>query len=141
MSTLRIVSAASALALLAPFAAAQLRPLPGMPMVPPPVPHPALAAQPFFSDNATSSGGSSSPGTPKPANGAMPGNVPQPPAPPRPPEETSGRKIEGKELKKAVGKVKALKWLDDLAEAKAQSAATGKPILWLQALGDIDGFA
>jgi hypothetical protein len=139
MPTLRIAFAASALTLFAPFAAAQMRPLPGMPMVPPPVPQPTLGAQPWFNhDNAASSGSTS---TPQPASGAMPANMPQPPAPPKPPAETMGPKIEGKDLKKAVGKVKALKWLDDLAEAKAQCAATGKPILWLQALGDIDGFA
>ena len=30
---------------------------------------------------------------------------------------------------------------DDLAAAKARSAAAGKPILLLQALGDLEGFA
>lgn len=123
---------ACALLLLAPFARAQLRPLPGMPMVPPPVPHPALGAQPLFDGDgpkAPSAGG----GGPK-QPGAMP--KPQPPAP-----ETVGAKLAGKDMKKAVAKVKALKWHESLAEAKAIAAATGKPILWLQALGDIDGFA
>ena len=119
---------ASALLLLAPFARAQLHPFPGMPMVPPPVPHPALGAQPLFDGDG--------PRAPGGGGGAAPGNVPQPPAP-----ETTGAKLAGKEMKKAVAKVKALKWHESLAEAKAVSAATGKPILWLQALGDIDGFA
>ena len=140
MSTLRIAFAATALTLLAPLAA-QLRPMPGMPMVPPPVPHPALGAQPWFNnpggDRSTSTP-ESEPAAPA-ANGAMPGNKPKPAAPP---EETMGAKLEGKELKKAVVKVnKSLKWFDNLQDARAQSAATGKPILWLQALGDIDGFA
>lgn len=139
MPTLRLAFAATSLTLLAPFAAAQMRPLPGMPMVPPPVPHPALGAQPWFQDNE--------PKATKPAEAggaAKPGAVPgakMPAAPPQPPEETMGPKLDGKQLKKAVGKVKTLKWIENLADAKAQSAATGKPILWLQALGDIDGFA
>ena len=44
-------------------------------------------------------------------------------------------------MKKAVAAVKSLKWHESLGDAKAIAAATGKPILWLQALGDIDGFA
>lgn len=129
---------ASALLLLAPFARAQLRPLPGMPMVSPPVPHPALGAQPPFDGDgpkAPSAGGGGGGG---PAGPKQPGNVakPMPPAP-----ETVGAKLAGKDMKKAVAKVKALKWHESLAEAKAIAAATGKPILWLQALGDIDGFA
>ena len=44
-------------------------------------------------------------------------------------------------LKQAVATVTALEWFDDLAAAKARSAATGKPILWLQSLGDLEGFA
>ena len=144
----RIVVASSALFLFAPFAAAQMRPqaapqarpqapapqmrpLPGMPMVPPPVPHPGLAAQPLANGDAPaapSSGGAS------PAPAAMP-------EPAAPPAETAGPKLEGKDLKKVVAKVKALKWNDSLLDAKARSAATGKPVLLLQALGDIDGFA
>lgn len=123
--------AAGSLLLLAPWALAQRQPLPGMPMTPPPVNHPGLLAQPLFGDDA-----------PRPPSGAgqaaAPANVPQPPAPP---PDTMGPKLEGKNLKKAVAKVKALKWLDSLADAKAMAAATGKPVLWLQALGDIDGFA
>ena len=55
--------------------------------------------------------------------------------------ETFGPKLEGKQLKKAVAKVKALKWHNSLLDAKALSVATGKPVLWLQALGEIDGLA
>lgn len=124
---------ASALVLLAPFARAQLHPFPGMPMVSPPVPHPALGAQPLFDGD-----GSRAPAGGGGGGAAAPGNVPRPPAPE---PETVGAKLAGKQMKQAVAKVKALKWHESLAEAKAVSAATGKPILWLQALGDIDGFA
>jgi hypothetical protein len=34
-----------------------------------------------------------------------------------------------------------LQWHEKLSDAKAESAATGKPILWVQALGELDGFA
>jgi hypothetical protein len=130
----RLALAASAVALLAPFAAAQFQPpppqpLPGMPMVPPPVPHPGLAAQPLFGDTAPPAAPA-----PAPAPGAQPERPAADPA-------TFGTKLEGKELKRAVARVAALRWHEDLLEARAMSAATGKPVLWLQALGDIDGFA
>jgi hypothetical protein len=137
---IRFALASSAIVLLAPFLTAQRGPLPGMPMVPPPVPHPALAAQPLFGD----SGGGSAPApapapAPTRAAPAMPGGggCAQPAGDP----DTTGVKLEGKGLKKAVAKVKALAWHESLLDARAMSAATGKPILWLQALGDIDGFA
>jgi hypothetical protein len=59
--------------------------------------------------------------------------------PPVPPPETHGVKVAGKDLKRAVKQVAALRWHDDLTDARAESAATGKPILWLQALGDLEG--
>lgn len=126
----------AAVLVLAPLAHAQLHPLPGMPMVPPPVPHPALGAQPLFGNDAPKARAGGGGGAAAPA--PQPGKAPAPPPPPR---ETNGKQVEGKDLKQAVAKVKSLKWIESLAEAKAQSAATGKPIFWLQALGDIDGFA
>lgn len=33
-----------------------------------------------------------------------------------------------------------IKWETSLEKAKAQSAATGKPILWVHMLGNIDGY-
>jgi len=96
-----------------------------MPVVPPPVPHPALGAL---------LGGSRAP-SPSVGCGAPVG-----PATP-PPPETTGVQVTGKELKQAVAAVTALEWFDDLAAAKARSAAAGKPILLLQALGDLEGFA
>jgi hypothetical protein len=126
-----------AFSLLTPFATAQLhsgmpQPLPGTPMTPPPVDHPALGAQPGFGGDA-----------PRPSGGGGGGGgqkgAPQPR--PAPPEDTVGAKLGGRDLKKVVAKVTALKWGKSLEEAFVQSAATGKPVLWLQALGDIDGFA
>ncbi len=141
----RFALASSAIALVAPFLAAQFpgasgasgmsatSGLCGTPMVPPPAPHPALAAQPLFD------GGARSAPTPAPApDPAMPrGCAPRSPADP----DTFGAKLEGKGLKRAVAKVKKLAWHESLLDARAMSAATGKPVLWLQALGDIDGFA
>lgn len=56
-----------------------------------------------------------------------------------PPPETHGIKLAGKDLKRAVKQVAALRWHDKLADARAESAATGKPILWVQALGELKG--
>lgn len=128
------VLAATAALLCAPPAMAQLRsglpaPLPGTPMTPPPVDHPALGAQPLFGD-----GGSSRPA----GGGGGPGG---PAAAPEQPPETQGAQRRGKDLKSAVAKVRALPWHDSLDEAKARSAATGRPILLLQALGELEGFA
>ena len=122
--------AVGVLLLLAPAAIAQRQPLPGIPMTPPPVNHPGLMAQPLFGEAPSRA--------PADASNPAPANMPQLPAPNA---DTMGPKVDGKNLKRAVAKVKALKWLDSLAEAKARSAATGKPILWLQALGDIDKLA
>ena len=57
------------------------------------------------------------------------------------PSQPPGPRLTGKDLKKAVKKVTALQWREKLADAKAESAATGKPILWVQALGELAGFA
>ena len=107
---------------------AQRPPFPGIPLTPPPVDHPGLANQPFFQrpkDNA-------------PVPGAVPAVVPVPkPIDP----ETAGPQRAGKDLAAAVAKVLALPWNSTMAAAMTQSAATGKPILWLQALGQLDGNA
>jgi len=99
------------------------RPIGAMPMVPPVLPHPGLLAQPSTPPAAA-------PAQAAPCEAMPPGD----PA-------TDGPKLEGKELARAIAKVTALKWFDDLGEARLESAATGKPILWLQSLGDLDGFA
>lgn len=130
----RSVLAASALVLAAPFATAQWRALPGSPMVSPPAPHPALAAQPLAGGAGGGDGGTrAAPGSRSPA-AAMPAQPPRDP-------DTFGPKLEGKALKQAVARVKKLAWHESLLDARAMSAATGKPVLWLQALGEIDGFA
>lgn len=47
---------------------------------------------------------------------------------------------EGRSLAKRVKKlVKELDWHRDLDTAKQESLQTGKPIFWLQMLGDLDG--
>ena len=38
-------------------------------------------------------------------------------------------------------KVTALKWHESTTDARAEAAATGKPMLWVHALGELDGFA
>ena len=113
------------------LAVAQRPPLPGIPLVPPPVNHPGLANQPFFQPPART------PGAP-PAGGkkAVPAPAPDPIDP-----DTSGPKAAGKELVKEIAKVLALPWHTDLSVAKAASRSTGKPILWIQALGDLNGDA
>ena len=81
------------------------------------------------------------PKSPTPAGGML--------APPdqRSPEQiaieqaTTGAKVAGKDLKKAVKKVAALHWHESTTDARAEAAATGKPMLWVHALGELDGFA
>lgn len=56
--------------------------------------------------------------------------------------EFFARRIAGKELKGAVAKVcKSLDWKKRLDDAVAAAKDDDKPILWIKALGDIDGFA
>ena len=107
-------------------------PLPGLPATAPPVDHPALGAQPLMGENGGSKSGGSSgeKGDKKPAPKIKP-----------PVAGTVGPVKDGKDLAKAVAKVKSMKWCNSLGDAKARSAATGKPILLLQALGDLEGFA
>jgi hypothetical protein len=114
--------------LLAP-STAQLTPLPGIPIVPPPVPHPALAAQPLIGDDAPAKRPAA-----KPVKVEAHKKAPVDPA-------TRGVKKKGRDLKKAVKKVKELSWLKKLDAATATARASGKPVLLLQTLGDISGFA
>lgn len=108
---------------------AQRPPLPGIPITAPPVSHPALAGQPLIgNDNAE---------TKARRRGVR---VKTDHKPMKPDPATRGVKIKGKDLKKAVKKVADLPWLK-LDKAKAMSKKTGRPILLLQTLGDIDGFA
>jgi len=113
----RTLLAACALALI-PFApAATQGPAGGMPMLPP---------------VGGTLGGANRPATP-----SMPACGQTGPIDP----STQGTLREGRDLARAIATVTALPWLDDLAAARVDAAATGKPILWLQALGELDGFA
>lgn len=110
---------------------AQLQRLPGIPVVPPPVNHPALAGQPLIGNETTK---------------ARPRGVKVRPAPKatKPDPSTSGVKIKGKALKAAVKKVAALPWNKGkrgLQAALSKAKKSGKPVLLLQTLGDIDKFA
>jgi hypothetical protein len=58
-----------------------------------------------------------------------------------PPAAGKGPQRAGKDLKEAVEKVNDLHWYSKLGSARAKAKAQDKPILWLQALGDLDGFA
>lgn len=107
---------------------AQLQRLPGIPMVPPPVNHPALAGQPLIGNDTTA---------PRPRGVKV---RPAPKAVKADPS-TMGVKLKGKALKAAVKKVKALPWNKRLATAKTKAKQSGKPILLLQTLGDIGGLA
>lgn len=52
-----------------------------------------------------------------------------------------GTKVDGRDLKRAVEKVtEELKWHKKLSSAQQAAKQTGKPILWLQLLGDLDGY-
>ncbi len=130
--------------LLAGVATAQRGPLPGIPLVPPPVSHPALLGQPLLQPSGQR------PAAARPAPSAVPANPgPSGPADPAAPvvkratvdPDTMGVKASGKELSKAVKKVAKLQWHEKQADAFTASAASGKPVLWLQSLGDLDGFA
>jgi hypothetical protein len=103
-------------------------PLPGLPMTPPPVDHPALGAQPLFQEERPQQ-----PPAPPSMGPAAPAPAPDP--------AIAGPKRMGKDLKKAVARVADLEWKSRLTDARIEAAAQDKPILWLQALGDLEGFA
>jgi hypothetical protein len=117
------------------------------PMTPPPSPphllpvvpvdHPAYAAQPLAQRD---------PETARPAPAPAPNGAPGAEPAPDPAEVLAQqflqKRIAGRDLKKAVARVtKDLDWKKTVLDAKAASAARGLPILLVQALGDIDGFA
>jgi len=108
--------------------------LPGTPMTPPPVNHPALAGQPLFQPDPPRPATSSPKEEPEEGSAARPMRKPVDP-------DTVGPKLAGKDLKKVVKAVASLKWGEKLFDARGDSAASGKPILLVQALGKIDGLA
>lgn len=107
---------------------AQVRRLPGLPIVPPPAGAPGLAAQPLFDD-----GSSNRPSIAVRAKTLAKSIKPDP--------ATSGVKKKGTALRKAVAKVKALPWNKRLKDAQTKARQSGKPILMLQTLGEIGGLA
>jgi len=122
---------------LASLVSAQRGPLPGMPLVPPPVDHPALAAQPLMqsdSQGAVAEGRSVNKQRASKKVGAARKARPVDPS-------TSGVQNSGRSLKKAIAKVTRLGWHKSLTGAKLHSASSGKPILWINSLGDLSGYA
>lgn len=108
--------------------AAQRARLPGLPMTPPPVPHPALARQPLIGGDALSN----------PLAVALAVKAAEAP---KTDPATSGVKLKGRALERAVDRVKQMSWRDSYRECELNARSTGKPILWLQTLGDLTGFA
>jgi hypothetical protein len=47
----------------------------------------------------------------------------------------------GAELQRRVERVQQLPWQRTLAEARGEALRRGRPVLWLQSLGDLEGFA
>lgn len=141
VSWITVVALASALTgqhpgrSLLPMATPQ--PPPALPVVPPPVDHPAYLGQPLMPN-----GSQPAPAPAGPVDGGPVGPADEPdPAEVRA-REFLAKRIKGKDLKRAVERVVAdLRWHEKLGDAKAASAASGKPLLWVHALGEIDGFA
>lgn len=110
---------------------AQQPALRGMPVVPPAIEHPGLINQPSWQPSHASA-----------AVLTAPVAVVVPPAVPEGPDPaTVGAKVHGKDLAKAVKQVKKLTWHDRLDEACTEALQEGKPVLWIQGLGELDGFA
>ena len=107
---------------------AQIRPLPGLPIMPPPAGAPGLAAQPLFGSETST----------RPSRAVR---VKTPTKSIKPDPATIGVKKKGTALRKAVAKVKALPWNKRLKDAQKKSRQSGKPILMLQTLGEIGGLA
>jgi hypothetical protein len=114
-------------------------PPPALPLVPPPVDHPAYLGQPGMNKAERA---------PQPAS-PMPGDGPAGPTAAEEPDPAEVRaraflekRVAGRDLKKSIDRVlKELHWYEKLDEAKAAAAASERPLLWIQALGEVDGFA
>lgn len=107
---------------------AQIQRLPGLPVVAPPAGAPGLAAQPLFNDGTK-------------ARQVRDVKISTKAKAVKPDPATSGVKLKGDALRKAVKKVAALPWNKRLGEAQSKARRSGKPILLLQTLGDIDKLA
>ncbi|MGE3173843.1 MAG: hypothetical protein AB7O97_14560 [Planctomycetota bacterium] len=149
-----------------PMAAPAARPTPppaprAQPVVPPPVDHPALAAQPWAQRDARPRpaatapvGGPTGPGVWQADDAAKVRRLDRArraaAAMGMPDldgeallrtDEFRKLRVPGAVVEERVDRVAALDWQDDLFDARARSAATGRPILWVHALGDLEGFA
>lgn len=147
-SVLALTLSCAALGSLAP---AQLRPQmppPLVPVVPPPVPHPAYAGQPAMQPKSqpmpaapSAVGRRTGPAGPSGSGPSGPGaELPDPAA--LAAAEFLQKRVEGRDLKQAVKRVlKSLEWHERLDEVKKEAIEQRKPILWIQSLGELDGFA
>ncbi len=113
-----------------------------LPLIPPPVDHPAALGQPLWPSSTASQPASAE--STQPAQGAPTaagGKAPCDPAVARA-EAFRSKRVDGDELAGAVRHVlDGLDWQENLLDARAIAASTGKPLLWFAALGDLDGFA
>lgn len=110
-----------------------------LPLIPPPVDHPAALGQPLWPSSTSPqlASAESAQSAPTTAGGAVPCD----PAVARA-EAFRAKRIDGDELAGAVRHVlDDLDWQENLLDARAIAASTGKPLLWFAALGDLDGFA
>jgi hypothetical protein len=94
--------------------------------------HPALMNQPMMDRGgataSASGGGAKAPGAPEETEAQKAAR------------EFREKKVAGPVLRKAVKSVRELPWQTEFADAAARSAATGKPVFWVNALGDLAGF-
>ena len=51
-----------------------------------------------------------------------------------------GREYKGPEVVRGIRRVSKLRWHSKLKDAASRARASGRPILWIQALGDIGGY-
>lgn len=54
--------------------------------------------------------------------------------------EFFGHEFKGSKVRKGIRSVTRLRWHTKLKEAARHARKTGRPILWIQALGDIGGY-
>lgn len=77
-----------------------------------------------------------------PAQEIEPGQMMLPLAEPAARQEMRNLRLGSTYVRDAVRTLtRRLEWHDDLEDAAEQAAAEGKPILWIQALGNLKGFA
>ena len=112
-------------------------PLPGIPIMST-VDHPAMALQSGLSESRGSSAtGGGSPARTASTQSVSPGIA----GAAQKAREFSRTRVEGKALARSVDKVLAeLQWFESLRGVRTVAAQRGRPILWIQALGDLDGY-